>query len=361
MVQLSPDTRLETWDGCSGYHYSDAAIFGFSHTHLSGTGCADLGDIRVIPLTKKELGLKSISDYKMPFSHASDYKMPFSHAKEMARPGYYSVELDEPTVKVELTATAHAGLHRYNFPADGPARLVFDLFRGISSRPAEGRRGLGTTPGCLAAIAAAMVGRPTRPFSLSPNSRGLPIASAFDVDGKVAGSVGKARGRRFWPSFLRRPQRPVLVKVGISAVSVEAARKNLAAEIPGLGFPGNAWPPPKRFGPNCWADRDRNSRPRRHARPSTRPCITPPWPRRSSTTSTAAIADWITRCIAKADFRNYCTFSLWDTFRAEHPLLTIIQPQRVDDFVNSHAGPLPRVQPAQPAGLVAWRGTRPGA
>ena len=106
MVQLSPDTRLETWDGCSGYHWSDSTILGFSHTHLSGTGCADLGDLRVTPL----------SGPTDPSQSKFGYACRFSHSDESAKPGYYRVLLQEPKVKVELTATAHAGFHRYTFP-----------------------------------------------------------------------------------------------------------------------------------------------------------------------------------------------------------------------------------------------------
>ncbi|MEN6449148.1 MAG: hypothetical protein ABFC96_01530, partial [Thermoguttaceae bacterium] len=119
MVQLSPDTRLDTWDGCSGYCHADRTILGFSHTHLSGTGCPDLGDIRLIP----QNGPKGKID-------ADAYRpLGFSHADETARPGYYCVLAGDPKIKVELTATAHAGLHRCTFPAGRPAAIVFDLER----------------------------------------------------------------------------------------------------------------------------------------------------------------------------------------------------------------------------------------
>ena len=128
MVQLSPDTRFETWDGCSGYHYSDKAIYGFSHTHLSGTGCADLGDIRIVPRCG---GLQKNDEQ----AYASQ---SFSHSDETARPGYYSVLLGDPKIKAELTATAHAGFHRYTFPSDQPASLLVDLDRGIGSQTEQG-------------------------------------------------------------------------------------------------------------------------------------------------------------------------------------------------------------------------------
>ena len=116
MVQLSPDTRLESWDGCSAYHYSDRQILGFSHTHLSGTGCSDLGDIRFTPLSGQ-----------IPKMERDGYHCKFSHNDETAKPGYYKVTLQDPKIEVELTATPHAGFHKYTFPAGEVARLASTL------------------------------------------------------------------------------------------------------------------------------------------------------------------------------------------------------------------------------------------
>ena len=109
MVQLSPDTRLTGWDGCSGYHYSDSKIYGFSHTHLSGTGISDYGDILLTP----DVG--------------RNYSGHFQHRNETATPGYYSVKLDDDSILVELTATARVGMHRYTFPRTDDANIVIDL------------------------------------------------------------------------------------------------------------------------------------------------------------------------------------------------------------------------------------------
>ena len=113
LVQLSPDTRTEDWDACSGYHYSDNAILGFSHTHLSGTGCADLGDFLFTP------GIGEVSS------------LPFSHSREVALPGYYKVSIPEKGVDVELTATAHAGAHQYTFTGEGKRLLLINLVHGM--------------------------------------------------------------------------------------------------------------------------------------------------------------------------------------------------------------------------------------
>src|SRR5687767_9832216 len=112
MVQLSPDTRLTGWDGCSGYHYSDSIVYGFSHTHLSGTGISDYGDILLMPT------VGAITD---------SYASRFQHQNETATPGYYSVKLDGHDIRVELTATARAGMHRYMFPRTDEANIVIDL------------------------------------------------------------------------------------------------------------------------------------------------------------------------------------------------------------------------------------------
>ena len=115
MVQLSPDTRIYgSWDGCSGYHYSDSIIYGFSHTHLNGTGCSDYGDIMFMPFN----GASSTDQKK--------YASSFAHANEQASAGYYAVKLNNG-ISVELTATTRVGVHRYTFPQHKPARVILDL------------------------------------------------------------------------------------------------------------------------------------------------------------------------------------------------------------------------------------------
>jgi len=114
LVQLSPDTRTEDWDACSGYHYSDNAILGFSHTHLSGTGCADLGDFLFTP---------AIGEVVSP--------LPFSHENEVAFPGYYKVSFPEKGIVVQLTATAHTGAHKYTFKREGKRQILINLVHGM--------------------------------------------------------------------------------------------------------------------------------------------------------------------------------------------------------------------------------------
>ena len=122
MVQLRPDTRLTGWDGCSGYHYSDSVIYGFSHTHLSGTGVSDYGDVLFMPTTgeiKLERGSSNNTN--------SGYCSKFSHNKEFASPGYYSVTLDDYEIDVELTVTERTGFHKYTFPENEKSNIIIDL------------------------------------------------------------------------------------------------------------------------------------------------------------------------------------------------------------------------------------------
>jgi putative alpha-1,2-mannosidase len=128
MVQLSPDTHTEGWDWCSGYHYSDSSIIGFSHTHLSGTGRGEALDILVMPTTGEiqfEAGTRENPD--------SGYRSRFSHANEKAAPGYYSVLLDDYKIHAELTATRRTGFHRYTFAENKDANVIFDLGHSLKS------------------------------------------------------------------------------------------------------------------------------------------------------------------------------------------------------------------------------------
>ena len=119
MMQLSPDTRLDGWDGCSGYHYSDDEIYGFSHTHLSGTGVSDYGDILLMPTNKQV------------FNNGADgkegYKSKFSHTNEVAEPGFYKVHLEDTNIDVELTVSKRSGMHKYNFPTADNQFVILDL------------------------------------------------------------------------------------------------------------------------------------------------------------------------------------------------------------------------------------------
>jgi predicted alpha-1,2-mannosidase len=323
LVQLSPDTRLKFWDGVSGYHYSDNTLLGFSHTHLTGTGCGDMGDIRFAPISGE-----------IPKITKDGFPQRFSHDDEKAKPGYYRVVLQDSKIEVELTATPHAGFHKYVFPADAVARLFLDVDRGSLDKPVEGCievesktrvSGFRRSTGRVKEHAFYYVAEFSRPFD----------SWAIEVDDQKTDNPPKGQGVHTQAFFnFNDASKPVLVKVGISPTSVEGARKNLEAEIPAWDFDGAV-----RDAEKNWND---------------------VLGRLEIKTDDAAVREifytaFYHSCLAPTlygdvdggyfgldhkahvdkTFQNYSTFSLWDTYRAQHPLITIVQPQRIDDIVNS--------------------------
>ena len=327
MVQLSPDTRLSGWDGCSGYHYSDHIIYGFSHTHLSGTGIPDYCDILLMP-TVGDVHLEA-----RPHEAGKGYASRFSHQNETAIPGYYSVRLDDDNILAELTTTSRVGFHRYSFPRTISANIIIDLAHRdkvlesylhiVDSTHLEGfRRSESWAKDQLVYFAMEF----SRPFAASTISEG----------GQISPTASEARGTKVQAAFRfsALDGAPVLTKVALSAVSLEGARKNLAAEIDHWDFDrvkaesNRVWNSELRkievaggteaqlrnfytalyhsvLAPNIFMDVDRQYRGR----------------------------DFKSH-FAK-DFDNYTVFSLWDTFRAAHPLYTIIDRRRTTDFIRS--------------------------
>jgi predicted alpha-1,2-mannosidase len=327
MVQLSPDTRLAGWDGCSGYHYSDQLIYGFSHTHLSGTGISDYGDVLLMP-TVGPVQLNAL-----PGDAGGGYASHFSHQNEFASPGYYSVRLDDSGVRAELTATLRAGLHRYTYPSTMRANVILDLahrdrvldsyLRIVGDRRVEGyRRSTAWAKDQIVYFVAEF----SKPFK----------ASGVSLDGRAAEGLREARGKdlKAFFQFSTRAGEQLLVRVAISAVDIEGARRNLEAELSTWDFDGvktsaaRAWEREldrvqvaggteaqlKTFytalyhsmlAPNLFTDVDGRYR------------------GRDLKVHTAR------------GFNVYTVFSLWDTFRAAHPLYTIIERARTRDFVKT--------------------------
>lgn len=329
MVQLSPDTGTDGWEHCSGYHYEDNSIMGFSHTHISGTGCRDLGDILLQP-TVGPVRLEA-GDAAKP---GSGYRSAFSHADESASPGYYRVLLKDYGIKVELTATAHAGLHRYTFPASDSAHVIIDLAHGIGNNSIESEvtcedaqtlSGYRHSNGWANDKTFYFVTQFSRPFA----------GHGFVADGHDLANASTARGKdvRGHLDFATKAGDTVLVRIGLSPVSVEEARKNLQAEIPGWNFKATAaaaraaWN--RELGTVKITTRDGSLRQRFYTA-LYHSMLSPNLYNDADQTYMGADHK------AHADgFDYYCTFSVWDQFRAWHPLMTIIQPKRVNDFVRS--------------------------
>ena len=319
MVQLSPDTRLTGWDGCSGYHYSDHVIYGFSHTHLSGTGISDYGDILLMP---------TVGDVALTNTR---YASGFSHGDESARPGYYSVKLDNG-VLVELTATLRAGFHRYTYPANGQANIILDLTHRDRVLDSYLRITGGTTfVGWRRSQAWAKDQIVYFAGELSRSFEGWGISR----DDGVPQPIQEAKGTNVKAFFSFAPGgAPVLVKIGISSVSIAGARKNLHAEIPNWDF-----------------SKVREDADRAWQKELNKIQVTGGTDAQLKTFYTALYHSMLTPNLfmdvdgqyrgrdfqthTAKGFENYTVFSLWDTFRAAHPLYAIIDQKRTRDFINT--------------------------
>ena len=342
MVQLSPDTRLTGWDGCSGYHYSDSIVYGFTHTHLSGTGASDYGDILLMPTVGRvqlDNGAENGPD--------SGYASRFSHDRESASPGYYSVRLDDYGVDVELTVTPRTGLHRYTFPGTNEANIIIDLehrdfvldswIRVVSNTEVEGLRRSQAWARDQYVYFVARFSKPFRSFGISNNG-----------DVMEGSDYGKGSHIKAWMDFDTKPGEEILVKVGISAVDVDGARKNLDQEMPDWNFEAV-----RMAAQQAWETE--LSKIRVHSGTEARlrtfytsmyhACLNP---------NIYMDVDGRYRGrdleVHQADGHDYYTlFSLWDTFRALHPLLTILEPARTADFIKTFL-----IQYQQGGALPVW-------
>ncbi len=348
MVQLSPDTYNDGWDWCSGYHYSDSSIMGFSHTHLSGTGASDMLDFLLMPgtgPTKLFPGARQ--------NPGEGYRSRFSHEDETAVPGYYSVILRDYDIRAELSATDHAGIHRYTFPKSDSSHFILDLVHSFSNTPVlwaflkivgndtivGGRSLKGWAPGREIYFA--------MQFS-------KPFASAEIVsDNKpLDPSVHEAKGAslKCLLHFQTADREIISVKTGLSSVSEEGARKNVAAEIPDWDFDKvhraahAAW--------NTNLSRIKvetaNARHKTIFYTALYHLLCAPTLFDDVDGQYRGMDGKIHRLPGGA--HNYSTFSLWDTYRTAHPMYTLFQSDRVPDFVNC----LIRMAQESPDGVPIW-------
>lgn len=326
-VQLSPDTRRGNWDACSGYHYSDSTILGFSHTHLSGTGCIDLGDVLLRP-TSMPVQLDGKSEYI--FQPAR-----FSHKNEVATPGYYSVYLDDEGIKAELSATTRAGIHRYTFSDGKEAAVVLDLAHlldnefiyetEIKQTDANELSGMRRTRGWV-----------DNQYVFFTVQFSQPIAKLELVsDGKACEATDSVKGTRLQAVAHFGQQKSVVAKVGISVVSEENARENLNSEIAGFDFDTV-----KKNSADAW----RNALKVVEVKGGTeeqRTNFYTAWYHSMVVPNTVSDVngeyrrhDMTTGQVAEGR-RMYSTFSTWDTFRGWHPLMTLTDTTLVNNMVNS--------------------------
>lgn len=236
MVQLSPDTYDNDWDWCSGYHLSDDLIMGFSHTHLSRTGCGDLLDLLIVPRTG-EVRLDP-GDRKQP---GTGYRSRFLHANEHMHPGYYSLLLDDSSVLAELTAAEHAGFHRYTFPANESSYILLDVTHAYGKT-------FNNIDWCVARTSGSntiLAGHATHAWAQGREMYiALNLSRPFDrlefyLDGHLTPvHTGELRGRdlKAVAYFKTHVGEQILIKAGLSGVSTKGTDNNLVAEIPGWDF-----------------------------------------------------------------------------------------------------------------------------
>jgi predicted alpha-1,2-mannosidase len=376
MVQLSPDTNDAQWDGSSGYHQGDGSIMGFSHTHLSGTGASDMldvlvmpsmGPVRLQPGDRDYDGVNYVSrfDARRPAdgtapkgykTHVPGYRSHYDD--EQAQPGYYRVHLTDHDVLAELTTTLRAGLHRYTFQKDGDAHLLVDLAHGFHddlTKPAKVSDAQLKRVGDDTLVGGRRVhqwanGR--RIYFAMKVSRPFARATLYSDDKALPKGAHEAKGAHLKAAlhFDSASAEPLLVKVGISGVDIEGALRNLDSEIPAWDFDAvrtaaeTAW---ERELSRIRIDTPNDSVKRTFYSSLYHTMLAP---------TLFSDSDGRYRGMDQAVHRlpegqhNYSTYSLWDTYRAEHPLLTLYQPDRVPDLVNG----LVRMSVESPAGPPVW-------
>lgn len=327
MVQLSPDTHIMGWDASSGYHYDDHQIYGFSHTHLSGTGIGDLGDILLLPFSGGD-SIKPVATFKKE--------------TEKATPGYYAVRLDNLGVNVELTSTDRVGFHRYTFDNPKDRRVMLDL--GHVLQPNWGHKLVSndyqlvndsTVEGTYKTQGWAHFHSVSYRVTFSE-----PMTKIYQyIDGKMRSDslflkLHSDKDLKFHYRF-KESDKPLLVKVALSPVDVEGAEKNMEAELPGWDFDQV-----RAESADIW-----NKALNKIQIETNDPVIRKNFYTALYHTMIAPFAyqDVDGRYLgmdkkvhtAAAGYTNYTAFSLWDTFRALHPLMTIINPSLASDMGNA--------------------------
>ena len=332
MVQLSPDTRLDGWDGCSGYHYSDNYIYGFTHTHLSGTGCSDYGDILLMPMIGN------------PSPNNKIYGSKFSHQDESASPGYYSVKMANG-VSAEFTTSDRVGWHKYSFPAKEISNIILDLkhrdkvlesgIHIVGNNEVEGMR---RSQNWAENQHIYFVIEFSRPFSQS----GIWVKDSLVEAKSLNGSDLKA-----YFSFATSSE-PLIAKVGISSVSIEGARRNLKAEGAGWDFIKQ-----RSLASNTWEKELRKIEITGGTKSQLRIFYTALYHTMVVPNINMDVDGQYrgrdNKIHAANGFTNYTVFSLWDTYRAANPLYTIIDPIRTLDYIKTFL-----VQYQQGGRLPVW-------
>lgn len=327
-VQVGPANFHQGWDWCSGYHFSDDVLAGFSHLHLGGTGIADLGDILLMPYTG-ELATGPGSRKDPDAGYASRYR----HDQEQARPGFYAVDLLDHDVQVELTATERVGLHRYRFPADRRAHLAIDLqFENGGGRVVESRLRRVDETTVVGYRRSKGWAKDQRVFFALKSSKPFVEFRIFLGDRAVGGESAEGQALRAIGTYEGSPGE-VLVRVGISPVSEENALANLEREAGTADFDAVA-----AAAKAAWNDQigriqiEADDRTKRIFSTALYHTMIAPALFNDHNGDYRGADGKVHR---NPGFDTYTIFSLWDTYRAAHPLFTLTQPERVGQFIQT--------------------------
>lgn len=303
LVQLGPTEPTRGWDWCSGYYYDDDELIGFGHMHLSGTGIGCLGDVAFLP----------VKDFKQTSTR-------FKHAAEKVHPGYYSVQLTDPNVLVELTATERCGFHRYSFKNGAKAQLALDLSQCI---------GWDKLNDCLLTQESA-----TRLTGFRrSNGWAADRRIYFSIDFSQPVTVHRLDSMERVVVSVADNTKPLLVKVALSPVSIDKAKLNMQAELAGWDFDAAV-----KSADEAWNRELARIQIQTNDRTKKRVFYTAMYHLMTSCSKFNDVdreyrgADGK---VHKADFTNYTTLSLWDTYRAAHPLMTVAFPEMQRDFAQT--------------------------
>ena len=328
-IQPSPDTRIYGWDACSGYYYNDSTINGFSHTHLSGTGCCDLGDVLIMPT----VGEQDITQEEER-GQTKAYASAFSHEREKAEPGYYSVMLDRYGIKAEITSTTRGAIHRWTFPKSEDAGVIVDLDYSLDDQTNIGMQ--------LEVISdTEVVGhKMTKYWAFDQYINfyakfSKPFTYTIVDDTVTVGDKQKPRRKALLKFAGTEEGEVIYAKVGVSAVDIDGAKNNVLSEIPEWDFDGVKAAAHQRWS-EYLAKIDIETGDADH---------------RTIFYSALYHAGLQPYTFTDADGRYYgmdmkvhqgdaekpvyTIFSTWDTFRAWHPLQTIIAPEFNGELVKS--------------------------
>lgn len=322
-VQLGPSNVFGGWDWCSGYNYVSNTITGFSHTHLSGTGIGDLNDILMMPATG---------------SVAGDYVSLFSHDEEISKAGYYSVQLQKHKIRAELTASERVGFHQYTFPKDHKdPHVMLDLAAGLGwDKPVDTYVKLlnpTTLVGYRFSKGWADDQRLFFAIKLSQPLKDLVLYDSTAVKHAKGGSFLKAEKVRAFLKFNKIKGNLLKLKVGLSPVSYDNALANIQTEIPGWDFKQVVVVADQKW--NRELDKIRIEADAETKKKFYTAMYHTMFAPSLFNDANGDYRGTDKKVYPKANFNNYTTFSLWDTYRAYHPLFTIVQPDKVSDVINS--------------------------